>query len=97
MARLRSDFGGPARLQRWKDAQKEGSERFQGFDSVVVDNEDGDGDRKPAEVLLVLEVLVNGDEHIEFGRRPCGAARRCGRLPSPSVARSAPHGLSGTA
>ena len=26
-SRLRSDFGGPARLERWKDAQKEGSER----------------------------------------------------------------------
>ena len=43
---------------------------MQGVDSVVVDSEDGDGDRKPAEVLLVLEVLVSGDEHIELGRSP---------------------------
>ena len=83
MARLRSDFGGPARLQRWKDAQKEGSERFQGFDSVVVDNEDGDGDRKPAEVLLVLEVLVNGDEDIEFGRSPAEQLAVADACPAP--------------
>ncbi len=74
----------PARLERWKDAQKERGERFQGFDSVVVDNEDGDGDRKPAEVLLVLEVLVNGDEHIELGRSPAeqlAVADACPALP----------------
>ena len=60
-----------------------GGERFQGFDSVVVDNEDGDGDRKPAEVLLVLEVLVNGDEHIELGRSPAEQLAVADACPAP--------------
>ena len=56
---------------------------MQGFDSVVVDSEDGDGDRKPAEVLLVLEVLVNGDEHIELGRSPAEQLAVADACPAP--------------
>ena len=43
-----------------------GHKGFQGFDSVVVSNENRDGERKLAEVLLMLEVLVDRDEYIEL-------------------------------
>ena len=41
-----------------------GHKGFQSFDSVVVTNENRDGQRKLAEVLLMLEVLVDRDEYI---------------------------------
>ena len=43
-----------------------GHKGTQGFDSVVVSNENRDGERKLAEVLLMLEVLVDRDEYIEL-------------------------------
>ena len=53
---LPRDLGCPSGVQSRKNRQQGACERRQVLDSVAVSNENSDGEGKPAQVLLMLEI-----------------------------------------
>ena len=68
-ARLVADTGQTAGSERGQAREQSRNQRLQGLDAIVPCNQHHHGDRQRGKVLLVLQVLIGGDEHVEVFRR----------------------------